>query len=304
MGAGHIGSTVLDVVLGAHAHIESLGEISKFHRFGWTRDNNRRCACGLSVYECPFWLQVRKKWTDMVGGDDVERYLYLHRRFEDFRSAWARLLWNSYKPSAEFTEYMRKTEALYRAVQQVSGKHFLIDSSLTPRRAYALTMNPNIDLYLIHFVRDGRGGIWSLMKPGKKTLTKAYTPAPSWRTTKYWISANLQSAWVFNHVQGEKRQLIRYEDFVTNPSMVLNKIGDLVGEDLSRVVTGSTLRNPDQERHTVAGNRVRMQKDIRIRADFAWMEHLPEKDRRVFWRMAGWLARRFGYMQHQTDYRT
>jgi hypothetical protein len=47
-----------------------------------------------------------------------------------------------------------------------------------------------------------------------------------------------------------------------------------------------------------------MQKDIRIKADFAWMEHLPEKDRLMFWRTAGWLARRFGYRQNQTDYGT
>ena len=179
MGAGHVGSTILDIVLGTHPQIESLGEISKFHRFGWVRDDNRKCACGSSVYDCSFWSQVRQKWADMIGDDDVVRYVSLQRQFEDSRSGWARLLWNSYKPTFEFSEYMQKTEALYKAVQQVGGKPFLVDSSLTPRRAYALAMNPNIDLYLIHYLRDGRGCIWSLKKPGKQTLTKVYTPAPA-----------------------------------------------------------------------------------------------------------------------------
>lgn len=297
MGAGHVGSTILDIVLGTHPHIESLGEISKFHRFGWLCDDNRKCACGASVYDCSFWLQVRQKWADMIGDDDVGRYLALQKRFEDSRSGWVRLLWSNYKPPSEFTEYMRKTEALYEAVQQVSGKHYLVDSSLSPRRAYVLAMNPHIDLYLIHYVRDGRGCIWSLKKPGKQTLTKVYTPAPAWRTTKYWITANLQSAWVFNSVREEKRQMIRYEDFVTDPAMTLKKLGAWLGEDLSCLVSGSTLKS-GQVRHTVGGNRVRMQKDITIRRDFAWIEHLPEKDRQMFWRAAGWLAQRYGYLQH------
>ena len=101
----------------------------------------------------------------------------------------------------------------------------------------------------------------------------------------------------------EKRVLIRYEDFVTNPSMVLDQIGALVGEDLSGLVKGTALTDLSQVRHTVGGNRVRFQKDIRIRADFVWMERLSVDDRRLFWRMAGWLARQYGYKKQQTDYR-
>ena len=98
--------------------------------------------------------------------------------------------------------------------------------------------------------------------------------------------------------------LIRYEDFATNPSNVLNQIGEMIGEDLSGLIKDTKLTNTNQPRHTVGGNRVRFQKDedIRIRPDFAWMDNLSEKDRRVFWRRAGWLARRFGYIQHQVDY--
>lgn len=303
MGAGHIGSTVLDLVISSHPQIESLGEVSKLHRYGWSPDDNRRCACGLSVFECPFWSQVRQKWTDLTGSDDAVRYMYLQSRFERSRSGWGRLLWNGYNRTTEFAEYMQGTEAVYSAVQLVGGNDFLVDSSLTPKRAYALTMNSDIDLYLIHLVRDGRGVIWSLMKPGKKILTKEYVPAPPERTTRYWILANLQSAWVFRHVREGKRKLVRYEDFVTNPPMVLNQIGALIGKDLSGLVSGSALTNPSQVRHTVGGNRVRMQKDIHIKPDFAWMEHLSEKDSRMFWQRAGWLARRFGYIENRSDYR-
>ena len=297
MGAGHIGSTILDIALNNHPRIEGVGEVSKVHRSGWSGDRNRRCACGVELDECSYWPQVRRHWAESVGGDRIDQYIALQARFERFRGGWPRLLWNRFRPGSDFAEYVKQTEAMYRAIQQVSGKPIIVDSSLTPRRAYALTRNPNIDLRLIHLVRDGRGCIWSLMKPGKKTLTKTYRPAPSWRTTKYWISANLQSTWVFNRVPGSKRQRIRYEDFVSDPSSTMQRIGALVGEDLSGVVDERTGGLESDTRHTVGGCRVRMSKSIRIRADFAWMEHLPERDRQVFWRMAGWLAQRYGYAQ-------
>lgn len=304
MGAGHIGSTILDLVLSSHPQIESLGEVSKFHGYGWLPDDNRHCACGLTVYECHFWTQVRRQWSEITGNKDAQRYMYLQRHFERTPSAWVRLLRQNFNHTPEYTEYLRGTEAMYQAIKQVGEKKYLVDSSLTPKRAYTQSMNPNIDLYLIHLVRDGRGVIWSLMKPNKKIPAKVYVPTPPQRTTRYWISANLQSTWVFRNVKEEKRILVRYEDFAIDPSKVLDQIGLLIGEDLSGVIENRKLTNTDQVRHTVGGNRVRFQKDkdILIRPDFAWMENLSEQDRRLFWRRAGWLARRYGYIQHQVDY--
>lgn len=303
MGAGHIGSTILDIVLGSYPQMESLGEISKFHQFGWEPDKNRKCSCGVSVYDCPFWSQVRDKWTVMTDGGNVAKQITLQKKFEGSRFGWARLLRNRVNAlSSEFSEYMRGTEALYRAVHIIGRKEFLIDSSLSPRRAYGLTLNPNIDLHLIHLVRDGRGVIWSLKKPAKKSLTKVYKPAPASKTVRYWISANLQSAYVFNQVKEEKRQLIRYEDFVLHPNKILNNIGDWIGQDLSRDGNELEPNKFSGERHTVAGNRIRMQRQFQIRPDFAWMEELSEKDRKLFWRTAGWLARQYRYENDQTEY--
>jgi hypothetical protein len=298
MGAGHIGSTVFDVALGNHPHIESLGEISKFHRFGWRNDSNRKCACGDSVFNCNFWSQVRQEWSMTVGGENFERYIELENRIEKSRLGWIRLLFNRIMPSSQFEEYTHMTTALYKAVQKISGNRLLVDSSLTPRRAYALTMNPHVDFYLIHFIRDGRGVIWSLKKPGKKILTKVYVPKPAWRTAKYWISANLQSTLAFSRLSTEKRIRIRYEDYTSNPEFILKKIGSWIQEDMSGIIVDSNKIISNKIRHTVGGNRVRMLKDITIKPDIAWMDNLSERDRKLFWFMAGWLAKKYGYIQH------
>lgn len=303
MGAGHIGSTIVDIVLGSHGHMESLGELSKFHRAGWTPESNRVCSCGSPVYECPFWSQVRRCWSELTGCTDGREAVRLQDTFENSTLAWPQLLWQSRLRTPKFRRYMDLTAALYQSIQEVGGKVVLVESSLTPRRAYALAMNPAIDLHLIHMVRDGRGVIWSLMKPGKQALiSKKYVPAPPSQTSRYWVSANLQSSWVFRQVPAAKRMLMRYEDFVLDPASVVTRIGSFIGEDLAGVMNGSEVANSSPVRHTVGGNRIRMQKDIRIRADFAWMGNLTEKDQRTFWRTAGWLARRFGYRQDQTDY--
>lgn len=304
MGAGHIGSTVLDVVMSSHPKLESLGEVSKLHGYGWQPDDNRHCVCGSTVHDCPFWTRVRSRWFELTGDGDAARYMMLQPRYERTAAGWRRLLRNRLSRTPDFLEYLKGTEAVYRAVQEAGGKEYLVDSSLTPKRAYAQAMNPNLDLYLIHLVRDGRGVIWSLMKPNKKIPGKPYVPAPPERTTKYWMSANLQSAWVLRSVEKRKRIRVRYEDFALDPASILRRIGALIGEDMSDLVEDGKLTNPSSDRHTVGGNRVRFIKDedIHVRADFAWMDNLEDEHRRLFWRRAGWLARRFGYVRDQKHY--
>lgn len=298
MGAGHVGSTIIDIVIANHPHVESLGEINKFHRFGWVPDENRICSCGMTVYKCSFWSEVMQTWLSITGYLNPTRYLELQKRFESRKTAWRHILSNRNMLSEDFQEFLRSTEALYQSVELVGGKEIMVESSLIPRRAHILARIPSISLYVIHLVRDGRGVIWSLKKPGKQTQTKAYVPKPAAKTIRYWISANLQCLWIFNRMQPDKRLLVRYEDFVTEPVKVLETIGEMVGEDLSGVVNNSKVTQPIQPRHTVAGNRIRMQKDLMIRADFEWEERLSEKDRKLFWRTAGWLAGRFGYSKY------
>jgi hypothetical protein len=64
--------------------------------------------------------------------------------------------------------------------------------------------------------------------------------------------------------------------------------------DLSRrVVAGEEFRTG----HTVEGNRLRMLPAVRIRPDVEWLGRFPPHDRRVFWFLAGWLLRAYGYRE-------
>jgi len=294
MGAGHIGSTVIDVVLGSHPQLESMGELWKLAP-AWLAGAERSCACGESVHVCPFWKEARKAWAERVGDDDLARYISLMQRFEGSRAGWARLLRSATRPTPAFQEYVRRNTALYQAIQQVGGKPFVVESSLSPRRAFVLALSPEIDLYLIHLVRDGRGVIWSLKNPAKRSVRQSFSGKPAWATTKYWVTANLQSAFVFSRQRADRRLRLRYEDFVADPRAALGRIGAWIGEDLSGLLTAEGATREAPVRHTSGGNRVRLQKEIRIRGDLGWTEHLPRTDRALFWLMAGWMARGYGY---------
>ena len=52
--------------------------------------------------------------------------------------------------------------------------------------------------------------------------------------------------------------------------------------------------------HVVAGNRIKSEPTIRLRADFEWKQRLSIDDNRQFWRKAGWLAGRYGYTEKVT----
>src|SRR5918999_551571 len=88
-GLGRSGSTILDVVLGNHPEIESVGEVMNLIRTGWISQESlhgipqkrlRRpiCTCGkrLDVLyvdtpeeACPFWSGVRREWDERADGE-------------------------------------------------------------------------------------------------------------------------------------------------------------------------------------------------------------------------------------------
>lgn len=137
MGAGHSGSTVLDIILGNHPDILSVGELSNFVRR--RAINGKYCACGKPANTCQFWSNIYWEWTHQIGTDDVEGYLALQNAFEHFRS-WFNLQKQKRRgfQSPRFQAYVERTRALFEAIRVVSGKNIVVDSSKSPVRALAL----------------------------------------------------------------------------------------------------------------------------------------------------------------------
>jgi hypothetical protein len=325
-GLDRSGSTILDIVLGNHPHIDSVGEVANITMNGWiSRESlsgidpkERRvpiCTCGkrLDVLyvdtpdeACPFWSRVRREWVERTDPDSIESYPKLRGNFERTRSAtlvqqYLRLLYEKRRRSASFRSYAGLTRAFFESIRAVSGKPVIVDSSKSPVRAVALGMTPGIDLYVVHLVRDGRGVITSRRKVLKKNLRSGvmwdHEGVPMWKTVVRWIVLNLAAEWVCTRLGPNRTMRLRYEDFVADPKGALERIGSLIELDLTTVAEAASSGEPMQAGHNVGGNRTRKSTIIALQPELAeeWRTALSPAEQRLSWVLMGWLMRRYGY---------
>jgi hypothetical protein len=319
MGLGRSGSTILDIVLGNHPDIESVGEVCNLAFTGWIgRDPLHGidekllripvCTCGKRLdipaiddeaEACPFWSSVRREWEQRAGQDDIECYPALQDAFERQRN-WPRLLYAKYRSSPRFSSYARLTRAFFEAIRAVSGKPIIVDSSKAPVRAFALSMVPGIDLRLVHLVRDGRGVIASRSKSLKKDVGAGiewdHEGQPMWKSIVRWLGLNLESEWICDQLDPGKTMRLRYEDFVGYPASALGQLGALMGLDLTDVAKAATSGTTMQVGHNCGGNRIRKSETITLRPDIGeWQNMLSTAEQRVSWALTAWLMRRYGY---------
>ncbi len=318
-GLGRSGSTILDIVLGNHPQIESVGEVMNLVRTGWISRESLRgidqkrlrrplCTCGkrLDVLyvetpdeACPFWSSVRREWVERTDAQSIETYPKLQNDFE-LKRRWPRLLYERRRPSALFRSYARLTRAFFESIRAVSGKPVIVDSSKSPARAYALGMVPGIDLYVVHLVRDGRGVMISLRKTFKKDLQAGimwdHKGHPMWKTAVRWIVLNLASEWICSQLGPKRTMRLRYEDFVADPKSALERIGSLIEVDLRDVADAASSGKPMQAGHNIGGNRTKKSGTITLRPDAQeWRTALSPTEQLLSWMSMGWLLRRYGY---------
>jgi sulfotransferase family protein len=330
MGSARSGSTILDVVLGNHPDIESVGEVNKLVRTGWISRESLRgidpkrlqvpiCTCGkrldvlyvnTSDEACPFWSRVRREWVERTDPDRIESYPKLQNDFEPQRG-WPRLLYEKRRRSASFRSYALLTRAFFESIRAVSGKPVIVDCSKISVRAFALGMTPGIDLYVVHLVRDGRGVIASKIRSYREDrragVRCGHRDRPMWKTVVRrrgvhlvsllrWIVANLLSEWVCTQLGPNRSMRLRYEDFAADPKGALERVGSLIDLDLTDVAEAASSGQPMQAGHNVGGNKTKKSGIITLRPDAQeWRTALSPTEQRLSWVLMGWFMRWYGY---------
>jgi len=329
-GLGRSGSTILDIVLGNHPHIESVGEVGNLTLNGWISreslqgiDPNKRrvpiCTCGkrLDVLyvdtpeeACPFWSRVRREWVERADPESIETYPKLQNDFE-LKRRWPRLLYEKRRQSASFRSYARLTRAFFESIRAVSGKPLIVDSSKISVRAFAHSLVPGIDLYVVHLVRDGRGIVISHRTSYREdrpvSTMRDHEGYPMWKavvrrrvlyllSVVRWTVQNLAAEWVCTRLGPKKSMRLRYEDFVADPKGALERIGSLIELDLREAADAASSGKPMQAGHNIGGNRTKKSEIITLRPDAQeWRAALSPTEQRLSWTLMGWLMRRYGY---------
>ncbi|HEX6380948.1 MAG TPA: sulfotransferase domain-containing protein [Acidimicrobiia bacterium] len=298
-GFGRSGSTLVERILGQLPGFCSAGEIV----FLWQRGliDGQLCGCGTPVPECDFWARVGK--TAFGGWDQIDAYemLALQKRVDR----------NRYIPSmvaprlrpaaqADFERYTDVLSRLYRGIGEVAGARVVIDASKHASTAFLLRKAPNLDLRVVHLVRDSRGVAYSWTKEVKKpevtggddAFMPQYSPSSSGRQ---WLAYNL----MFDALGLiDKTMILRYEALMANPREGLERIlahadEPVTAESFAFLGDGYVDLGCD---HTVAGNPMRFhQGRLDLRLDQAWTTKLPERDRKVVTAITWPLQLRYGY---------
>lgn len=289
LGAGHSGSTLLDLIMDSHSQIFGAGE---FQLYFFRPDSRiQSCMCGKLVTECPFWKKVFKNLN-------LESGLPLYKKRKDFLLNRKNYLDSYYHRPVNLKKYIELNEELYENILKHSGKKIVFDSSKWPERAELLLNSNKLDITILHLVRNGKGVTWSYRNrhpnPGEKKATwlcgNKWNRYPNFikgiKTMHHWLSRNL-------YIETLRRRnrvnyiFFRYEDFVKNPEDILSHI--LKKLKLSFEAQMMNFRNKG-DHHQIAGNpRIKKEQSIEIKEDVCWKKDIPLIYRITFDLLFGWL---------------
>jgi len=299
-GAGRSGSTILDRILGQVQGFFSVGEI----RVIWDRrlQGQTLCGCGVEVKECKVWRAIFEKafGAEKTIDRDTMREIYTGARI---RSVFGMLAPGGRRRLATQAERHAETiSRLYKAVEAATNCDLIVDSSKVAAYGYILGNLPGIDLYVVHLIRDPRAIAysWQRHKPRRDMRRNGTGPQYMDRrgplmSSMDWSTANLASERLWRR-DARRYMRMRYEDFVANPRLHIQRILDLVGDgnrDLA-FVNGHTAKL--EVDHTFSGNPDRVETGwVTLRRDDDWRKALRQSHRNLVTALTWPLLLRYGY---------
>ncbi len=301
-GLGRSGSTLIERLVGQLPEVCPVGELVHLAHRGIAE--GERCGCGQPFRQCSFWRQVGK--TAFGGWDEVDV-----RRIDALRSRVDR---NRFIPALarrelspdrrrvldEYTEYYAR---LYAALAEVSGCQVVVDSSKHPALAHCLRWREDIDLRVLHVIRDSRAVAYSWSRQVRRpdTDSESYMAKGSpTRMAGQWMVHN--AAFHLLARLGCPTMRLRYEDFITAPETAMRRVTDFAGLPVQGGYPflgsdGATRWARLDGAHSVSGNPIRfVTGKIPISRDEQWRTSMPKAQQRAVTVLTFPLLAGYGYV--------
>lgn len=293
---GRSGSTLLDLLLGTHPNIWTLGEA---HILPWELKENRLpCGCGAQVTACEFWSVILPQIPLSASAYPIEYFREGHAHGRALR--WAHIVdifrheaagrWQTGVATygAINAQYFSVVQS---AAQRLTNRpiSWLVDASKDVYRLFWLQQSGHFDLHIIHLTKDPRAFVFSATKASPYT-----TRQKCLRFTARWIFENaLHSRLCSDPALSDKVYQLRYEELAKRPEETMHSLGRWLGvEPTGFIIKGFR----QEENHAVAGNLMRWQ-TAEIRLDDRWRQSLPTAEQKVIWAMCSPLARTYHYQK-------
>ena len=302
-GLGRSGTTLLERLLGELPGVCSAGEVVHLWQRGIVE--GERCGCGEPFGDCRFWAKVGQAAFGGWAGVDVRRVAQLQAAVDRTRRipllAAPRLQPSVRRAVTEYTGYYAR---VYAAVAEVSGCPAVVDSSKHVSLAFCLRWHPQLDLRVIHVIRDSRAVAYSwaqrVSRPDSVAVDSYMTTYSPARAAALWNAHN--SALALLARVGVPTLRVRYEDLTAAPAATVATVAEFAGLPGAGAPLGY-LRDDAGARwadlsaaHTASGNPMRFATGtIAIEADDRWRTAMPTRQRRAVTALTLPLLARYGY---------
>lgn len=294
-GSGRSGSTLLGGLLGQIDGFFYGGELMNIGPR--SLGENRLCGCGAPIRECPTWTQVL---TGSFGSLEAAlAALGAKRIYDPLRKlpTVSRLMRRRFVES--LGDFRRDLGRLHLGIAREAGARVIVDSSHVPLYGAVLESLPEVELYVVHLVRDARAVAYSWLRPKTQPdPTRPFEMKQEWTSLSaaMWSVSNYKAERFFRGRAG-RYVLVRYEDLIARPREAVERIVGMLGEPL----TGLRFLGPNtvemEATHCVFGNPDRFKLgEVTLRLDDEWRRKMRSRDRAtVFaWTWPGlW---RYGYL--------
>jgi len=291
--SSYSGSTLLSFLLNAHTDIVTVGEMD-----GWNygRDVVFPCSCGAPLSACPFFQSIAAAFHQahlpydprnfgtryrLVQGARLDRYLTAE--LPRIRSTTLETVRDRIVASVpRFARILARQDLanlvfMRTAIGARQAKVF-VDACKTPYRLRHLRRIADLDIHVLHLVRDPRGVTLSNMK--KKGFDASLA-------IRLWIHEQVaicRIAAEFPHTM-----LLYYEDLCEAVDQTLAAIHRFVG-----VVPQPAPADFRSVQHHILGNDMRLATTSRIVNDSRWTRELHATDEAVIARACTAFRRRRG----------
>lgn len=301
-GIGRSGSTLIERVIGQLPGVCPAGELVHLWQRGIAE--GERCGCGTPFRQCQFWQQVGK--AAFGGWDQVDagRVAALRARVDRNRFIPS-LAGRRVRPPlrSALDEYTTYYARLYAAITEVSGCELVVDSSKHPSLAHCLRWQPDVDLQVLHLVRDSRAVAYSWSRQVRRPDTDGESYMTRYSVAMaaaQWIAQN--GAFHLLARLGCPTMLLRYEDFTAEPAAAVRRLAEFarlpaqpaypfLGSD------GASRWARLDGAHTASGNPMRFTTGkIPIRQDERWRAGLPGAQQHAVTALTFPLLARYGYV--------
>jgi hypothetical protein len=251
------------------------------------------------LLQCPFFLELERrikalgssfKLTDWQTLFQLSRHRWLniflvrplrYTCLERIRDKLAPF-WPGYQDAIRVIG--QRVVHLAQAALAISGKVIFVDTQKDAIRVKFLQGIGQLDLKVIHLVRDVRGAVASYIK---NTRIDDIALA-----TRRWSIANAESERAKRYVSPHQWLRITYDELCADPQGTVDRISDLVGAERAPIPEDIY----DGEHHII-GNHMRLKSKGSgvITLDESWKDRLSERDLKIIARLGGAANRRYGH---------